>query len=119
MVLVTGGCASGKRSFALNLGYAEVDIADAVLDERPVVCHAEELVACFAGPVEELARELAAKELVTCRETGCGPVPASAEERALREKVGRLCTDLAQRADCVVRMVCGIPCVIKGELQTR
>ena len=116
MVLVTGGCASGKRSFALSLGYAEADIADAVLDERPVVCHVEELAARYEGPAGELAQALAERELVICRELGCGPVPASAEERALREKVGRLCTDLAQRADCVVRMVCGIPCVIKGEL---
>lgn len=116
MVLITGGCASGKRSFALSLGYADADIADAVLDEHPVVCHAEELAACFAGPVEELAHALAAKELVTCREMGCGPVPANAEDRALRERVGRLSCILAQQADCVVRMVCGIPCVIKGAL---
>ena len=40
-------------------------------------------------------------------------------ERRGREAVGRLCVRLAQRAECVVRMVCGIPTVIKGELPCR
>lgn len=116
MVLVTGGCASGKKTFALSLGYTETDIADAVLDERPAVCHVEQLVARYEGSVADLAKELADKELVACREMGCGPVPANAEDRELREKVGRLNAMLAEEASCVVRMVCGIPCVIKGEL---
>ena len=116
MVLITGGCASGKRSFALSLGYADADIADAVLDERLAVCHVEELAARCDEPADALAEALAGKEVVICREMGCGPVPADAAERELREKVGRLCVALAQRADCVVRMVCGIPCVIKGRL---
>lgn len=116
MVLVTGGCASGKRTFARSLGYADADIADAVLDERAAICHVEQFVACFEGSIEELAERLADKELVICREMGCGPVPARAEDLELREKVGRLNTALAARATCVVRMVCGIPCVIKGQL---
>ncbi len=116
MVLITGGCASGKRTFARSLGYADADIADAVLDERRAICHVEQLVACSEGSIEELAERLADKELVICREMGCGPVPARAEDRELREKVGRLNAALAARATCVVRMVCGIPCVIKGQL---
>lgn len=116
MVLVTGGCASGKRTFARSLGYADADIADAVLDERRAIYHVEQFVACFEGSMEELAETLADKELVICREMGCGPVPAHAEDRELREKVGRLNAALAARATCVVRMVCGIPCVIKGQL---
>ena len=116
MVLVTGGCASGKRAFARSLGYADADIADAVLDESRAICHVEQLVASFEGSAEELAERLADKELVICREMGCGPVPARADDRELREKVGRLNAVLAARATCVVRMVCGIPCVIKGQL---
>lgn len=116
MVLVTGGCASGKRTFARGLGYEDADVADAVLDECRAICHVEKLVACFEGSMEELAGKLAVKELVICREMGCGPVPARADDRELREKVGRLNAALAARATCVVRMVCGIPCVIKGQL---
>ena len=37
-------------------------------------------------------------------------------ERAARERAGRLCCLLAERADTVVRVFCGIPKVIKGEL---
>ncbi len=116
MVLITGGFASGKRTFARSLGYADADIADAVLDERRAICHVEQLVACSEDSIEELAERLADKELVICREMGCGPVPARSDDRELREKVGRLNAALAARATCVVRMVCGIPCVIKGQL---
>ena len=116
MVLITGGCAAGKRTFARSLGYQDADIADAVLDGRPAICHVEQIAVRFDGTVDELAELLAGKEVVVCREMGCGPVPASAQDRTLREKVGRLNAALAARAACVVRMVCGIPCVIKGRL---
>ena len=43
-------------------------------------------------------------------------VPMDAEERAGREAAGRLACLLAERADCVVQMFCGIPTVLKGEL---
>ena len=42
--------------------------------------------------------------------------PMDAEERAGREAAGRLACLLAERADCVVQMFCGIPTVLKGEL---
>lgn len=116
MVLVTGGCASGKRTFALSQGFEADDIADGVLDERPVVWHAEELATVWEGSLSELADLLAAKELVLIREMGCGPHPVHAEDREERERVGRLAVALAERATTVVRMVCGIPCVLKGSL---
>ena len=50
---------------------------------------------------------------------GSGVIPIDYETRLGREAVGRLCVRLAQRAECVVRMVCGIPTVIKGELPCR
>ena len=50
------------------------------------------------------------------REVGGGVVPMDAEERAGREAAGRLACLLAERADCVVQMFCGIPTVLKGEL---
>ena len=37
-------------------------------------------------------------------------------ERAAREAAGRLACLLAQRADAVVRVFCGIPVVLKGKL---
>ena len=49
-------------------------------------------------------------------ETQTPVVPMDAEERAGREAAGRLACLLAERADCVVQMFCGIPTVLKGEL---
>lgn len=115
MILITGGMASGKRTYARSLGYSSEQIADAVLDGRPVVCNAQELAANCSGSLEELAGLLAQKDVVICTEQGCGLVPAEAEQRLQRERAGRLAVLLAQRASRVVRMVCGIPQVLKEE----
>lgn len=119
MLLIVGGEGSGKRTFAKTLGYSDNDIADAVLNECPVLYHLEQMV--FADPEsgDELLPVLAGKEVVICNEVGSGVIPANRAERAGREATGRLCVLLAQRADCVVRMVSGLPMVIKGELPCR
>ena len=119
MVLIVGGEGAGKRTFAKTLGYTEKDMADAVLNECPVLFHLERMV--FADPesADSLLERLESKEIVICNEVGSGIIPADGKERLGREATGRLCVLLAQRADCVVRLVCGIPTVIKGELPCR
>ena len=62
-----------------------------------------------------LAAELSQKEIVIATETGGGVVPIDPRERAAREAAGRLACLLAQRADTVVRVYCGLPQVLKGE----
>ena len=116
MVLIVGGEGSGKRSFALSLGYTPEQIADGVIDNRPVVYHLEQMV--FANPdcIDSLLPELVQKAVVICNEVGSGVMPIEWQERAGREATGRLCVRLAQQAECVVRMVSGIPMVIKGQL---
>lgn len=116
MILIVGGEGSGKRSFARSLGFAPEDMADGVLDARPVLFHLEQLV--FAAPEESeaLLEPLLQKQAVLCCEVGSGVIPVSRQERLGREATGRLCVRLAREADCVVRMVCGLPQVIKGEL---
>lgn len=47
-------------------------------------------------------------------EIGYGLVPIDAEDRAYREQVGRICTELAAFSDEVVRVVMGIGTKIKG-----
>lgn len=119
MLLIVGGEGSGKRSFVKTLGYTDDDMADAVLNGCPVLYHLEQMV--FADPecTDELLSALVDKEVVICNEVGSGVIPANRAERAGREATGRLCVLLAQRADCVVRMVSGLPMVIKGELPCR
>lgn len=119
MLLIVGGEGSGKRTFAKTLGYMDADLADGVLDDRPVIFHVERMV--FADPdgAQALLEPLCAKEVVICNEVGSGIIPADRAGRAGREATGRLCVLLAQRADCVVRMVSGIPMAIKGDLPCR
>lgn len=112
MVLVVGGIASGKRSYVASLGFRDADIATALGTDLPVLVGLEEILR--RGPLyEPELNELCHKEVVCCLEVGLGVVPIDASERAWRELVGRTCAQLAQRADCVVRMVCGIPVRIK------
>ena len=44
-------------------------------------------------------------------------MPLDPAEREARERAGRLACLLAARADVVVRVFCGIPKVLKGELK--
>ena len=74
----------------------------------------EGLVSEKAVTLEALADELASKEIVIADEIGCGLVPLDASEREKRERAGRLACMLAERADTVIRVVCGCPQVLKG-----
>ena len=115
MIFVIGGQAQGKRSYVMNeLGFAACDMADGVLDEKPVLYNLQALVSRDPGAAEALLETLLLKKVVVCNEVGCGVVPLSRGERAAREATGRLSVALAARSERVVRVVCGIPTVIKG-----
>lgn len=115
MILLIGGMAAGKRSFVCQrLGYRPDQIAVACLDERPVVADLQELLRQYDP--EQLLPILRQKQVVICNEVGSGVVPLAEQERAWREAVGRLCCRLAAEADTVVRLVCGLPMVLKGSL---
>mgnify|MGYP002311144197 CR=1 FL=1 len=91
--------------------------ADGVLDFQEYI--KKELKA--DQDVTDLAEELSEKNpdiILVSQEVGYGVVPMDAEERAGREAAGRLACLLAERADCVAQMFCGIPTVLKGELPT-
>lgn len=113
-MLVVGGMGAGKRRYVLERGYREEDIADAVLDDRPVLAGLQRLLREYDGPPEDLLARLDRKEVVICDEIGCGVVPADAADRAWRDRVGRTCALLAARADRVVRLCCGLPRDLKG-----
>ena len=132
MILITGGTSSGKATFARNLaaqhGWREDNVAfnveellwgqaesiDQVASAGDDTAGRTSSKALSATP--ELIEQLTAKAIVTCSEVGAGIVPLDARERAWREAVGRMACELASQADVVVRMVCGIPVVLKGEL---
>jgi adenosyl cobinamide kinase/adenosyl cobinamide phosphate guanylyltransferase len=116
VILIIGASASGKRAFAETLGYAPTEMANACLDDKPVLYNLQELVWRDPGRVDELLPRLLEKEAVLCDEVGSGVIPVVRNDAAARRAVGKLCILLAQQAECVVRMVCGIPTVIKGTL---
>lgn len=110
MIFITGPLFSGKRAAAMKL----LNCDEATLKTR-CVCDAQELAA-RRDDLETLADELARYDAVIATEVGSGVVPLDPEERAARERAGRLNCLLAARAGTVVRVFCGIPKVIKGEL---
>lgn len=108
MTLIVGPLFSGKRKAAMALlGCEEAELA------RRAVWDVQDLAADRAD-LEALADELARREVVIATEVGGGVVPVDAEERRRREAAGRLGCLLAQRADVVIRVFCGIPTVLKG-----
>jgi adenosyl cobinamide kinase/adenosyl cobinamide phosphate guanylyltransferase len=118
MELILGGVGQGKRAF-VQRRYALPE--QAFVEEFSTACenqvfvHYEQAVrrALQAGedPAKLTAQVLEANPsvLILCDEVGCGVVPVAREERLWREQVGRLCCQLAERADAVYRLFCGIP----------
>ena len=60
----------------------------------------------------EFSQNINAKA-VACDEVGCGVVPMDKKQILYREAVGRSCCILAERAERVTRVICGIGVIIK------
>lgn len=114
MILIIGGIGAGKRAFVQTLGYSEDDMSNSHTSEKPVIYDTQELLRKYESA--EVQPMLLSKEIVICNEVGSGVVPLEQEDRKWRESVGRLCCELAKEATAVVRVYCGIPQVLKGEL---
>ncbi|MDR2658109.1 MAG: bifunctional adenosylcobinamide kinase/adenosylcobinamide-phosphate guanylyltransferase [Oscillospiraceae bacterium] len=119
MILVVGGAGAGKREYVRNLGWDESSIADGVIDDRPVIINLQDAVFNYRPESPEAAdallESLANKAIVVCDEVGGGIIPLERRDREARDACGRLCCRMAQRAEKVVRVVCGLPIIIKGE----
>ena len=112
MILVTGGYASGKKTYVRQLGYSDEQLSADPHSDCPVITDLEELLR--RGPLDaSLWDAVCAKDVVICCEVGLGVVPIDREERTWRELVGKTCIRLASEAERVVRMTCGIPCILK------
>lgn len=117
MILIVGGRAAGKRALAASLGYSEDQMTCDPEQSVPVFLDAQEAARGLDKEgLTALADALAQREVLICTEVGAGVVPIDPEERAFRESAGRLAVALADRATCVVRVVCGIPQVLKGNM---
>lgn len=114
MVLILGGFGAGKRAYAKTLGYTDAQMCADMASDAPVLTDLEATVRRDPAKAETLLPALLRRELVLCCEVGSGVVPLDPKDRAYREAVGRLCCELAREATAVVRVVAGIPVLLKG-----
>ncbi|MGN0618369.1 MAG: bifunctional adenosylcobinamide kinase/adenosylcobinamide-phosphate guanylyltransferase [Ruminiclostridium sp.] len=126
MILVTGGAFQGKTDYVKSCfmcsmidgkdcDFNKVFSAECVGNYHILV---KRLIEQGENPIaftERLCRENP-RIIVIMNEIGGGIVPIEKEDRIWREQVGRAGCIIAAFSDIVVRICCGIPTVIKGEL---
>ena len=105
MIFVTGGCFQGKQQWVLqNCQVQPFRTADGA------VCSMEGKI-----PTDETKKILSDNPdiVIITDEIGSGIVPLDVKEREWREVHGRICCQLAGRADAVFRVTAGIGQKIK------
>ena len=112
MTLIIGGAGQGKLDYALEkTGYGPDQVARTPEEARtrPIFAGLEQ------WPELDENELLAANPevILICDEVGCGVVPVDREDRSWREKVGRTCCRLAERASAVYRVTCGLGARLK------
>lgn len=117
MILVIGGRASGRTAFARLLARALALPDDAVLEAESILPSAAAHYSADEGRAVQavpLLDKLVQTPIVTCLDAGSGIVPATACQRASAARLADTACILAEAADTVVHMRCGIPVVVKG-----
>lgn len=126
MIFVTGGCFQGKQQWVLqNCQVQPFRVADGAvcsmeaIKSAGVLDHFHLLVRRWmqAGkiPADETEKILLDNPdiVIITDEIGSGIVPLDVKERKWREVHGRICCQLAGRADAVFRVIAGIGQKIK------
>ena len=124
MELIIGGAYQGKLTYAVNkYGFKEEELFDlsSGFPEGEYRCfyHLEALTrrACEAGlSYGEIVKRLMPyikNGVVVSREIGCGIVPMEPSLRLYRETHGAVLRALADEADSVTRIFCGLSEVLK------
>lgn len=126
MIFVTGGCFQGKQQWVLqNCQVQPFRVADGAvcsmeeIKSAGVLDHFHLLVRRWmeAGkiPADETEKILSDNLdiVIITDEIGSGIVPLDVKEREWREVHGRICCQLAGRADAVFRVIAGIGQKIK------
>lgn len=122
MILVIGGAKQGKLLYTMKKwGVSPEQIAtDFENAEKTRVFHnfqqaVQNSLRAGENPIKKLEYLIDCNPdlIVLCDEVGCGVVPMDREERIWRETVGRLCCRMAEEAEAVYRVFCGIPMRLK------
>ena len=124
MELIIGGAFQGKSEYAKK-HFPQInwvngnDIAEEQLLNAQGILHFHEYIKNEMKQehdVSALAKKITERNplvVLVSDEVGYGVVPVDAFERAYREAVGRICTELAAYSSRVTRVICGTGMVIK------
>lgn len=126
MILIIGGAFQGKKEYAaLTYKVREEECFDAVLPSENkdsgdyyIIDHLHawirETLKKGENPEEKIESFLQKRNcILICDEIGNGIVPTDSFERGYRERTGRILIRIAEEADEVVRVFCGIGQKIK------
>ena len=122
MELIFGGAYQGKTQYAAKkygLRAEDIFTCEGIGLDKNARCirHLERFAsACTAAGLdarEEFARQAPKAVCLMADDISCGIVPLDVQERAWREASGRLLSFLAEQADTVTRVFCGLPLALK------
>ncbi len=120
MRLITGGISQGKVRYAQgHYGILEAETVDAgsaadrEIEKAKLVFNLQDYIRLHHTGQECALPVFREDAVIICDEVGYGVVPLSGEERAFREAVGRICCRLAEQAESVELVRCGIARRIK------
>ena len=125
MHLIIGGAFQGKTDWAkAQFSLKDADILECNEQTLPVfsakcITHLERFALCCLRQGQEPKTVLLQNKeqwkdsVLICDDISCGVVPMDRELRAWREATGRTINALAQRAERVIRIFCGMPMVLK------
>lgn len=126
MILITGGAFQGKTNYARVHFQGEItDGTDCEFDcakTAAILTNYHILIRRLTESginAEAYTREFCSVNpdcIVLLDEIGSGIIPMDKQERIWREHVGKAGCILAENAQAVIRLICGIPTAIKGEL---
>ena len=126
MEMIIGGAFQGKGAYArkthpevawkngADLEKEDLMTVDGVLDFQEYIKKELKADRNVAGLAEELSEKNPDIILIS-NELGYGVVPIDKFDREYRETTGRVCTRLAKKSKSVVRIICGMECVLKDE----
>ena len=115
MILIIGGAYQGKLDFAMEtFGMTPEEVFTCTAGEidfsRRCIHKIEEFTCHHPDPIGYFKenREKWEDSILICQDLFCGVVPMGAENRAWRQRTGRLCQYLAKEAAQVSRIFCGL-----------
>lgn len=115
MILIIGGAYQGKLDFAKEtFGITDADVhicSEVEIDfSKRCIYKIEEFTFNDSDPISyfQAHREQWQDSILILQDIFCGVVPMGAENRAWRQRTGRLCQYLSKEANQVIRVFCGL-----------